>query len=109
MSWLEASFEVAPKAAEAVADALLERGALSVELVDADAGTLAEQPMFGEPGMDPTPLWRHQRISALFPRAADARATIRAVLAELGLDIERRVALQPVAERDWVRAAQRQF
>jgi ribosomal protein L11 methyltransferase len=109
MSWLEASFEVAPKAAEAVADALLERGALSVELVDADAGTPAEQPIFGEPGAEPMPLWRHQRISALFPRGADARAEIRGVLEELGLDPERRVMLRPVAERDWVRVAQQQF
>jgi len=109
VSWLRASFRIAPAAAEALADALLERGALAVELADADEGTPAEQPIFGEPGAEPLPLWRHQRISVLFPRDADARAAIRAALAALGLEAEPSVALQPVAGRDWVRATQQQF
>jgi ribosomal protein L11 methyltransferase len=109
MTWLRASFDIATGDAEALADALLERGALSVELADADEGTPAEHPIFGEPGAEPLPAWRHQRISALFPHDAEARAAIRAALAALGLDAEPRVALQPVAERDWVRATQQQF
>ncbi|HEY7760784.1 MAG TPA: 50S ribosomal protein L11 methyltransferase [Burkholderiales bacterium] len=109
MSWLRASFRIGPASAEAVADALLERGALAVELADADEGTPAEQPMFGEPGAEPLPLWRHQLISVLFPRDADVRAAIRAALAALGLENQPSVALQPVAERDWVRASQQQF
>ena len=40
------------RSAEAASDALMdELGALSVSVEDADAGTQAEQPMFGEPGM----------------------------------------------------------
>jgi ribosomal protein L11 methyltransferase len=109
VSWLRASFRIGPASAEAVADALLERGALAVELADADEGTPAEQPMFGEPGAEPLPLWRHQLISVLFPRDADVRAAIRAALAALGLENQPSVALQPVAERDWVRASQQQF
>ncbi len=109
MSWLRASFRIAPTAAEALADALLERGALAVELADAHEGTPAEHPLFGEPGAEPLPLWSHQLISALFRRDEDPRAVIRAAVAALGLDAEPSVTLQPVAERDWVRATQRQF
>jgi ribosomal protein L11 methyltransferase len=109
VSWLRASFRIAPAAAEALADALLERGALAVELADADEGTPAEQAIFGEPGAEPLPLWRHQSISALFPRDADPETAIRAAVAALGLEAEPSVTLQPVAERDWVRASQQQF
>jgi ribosomal protein L11 methyltransferase len=109
MPWLQASFDIAPAAADAVADALLERGALSVELTDAGEGTPAEQAIFDEPGAEPLPVWRHQRISALFPDDADVQAAIRAALVALGLDAEPSVALQLVAERDWVRATQQQF
>lgn len=109
MSWLRASFEVAPAAADAVADALLERGALCVELADAAEGTAAEQAIFDEPGAEPQPLWRHQRISALFPDGTDVQAAIRTALRALGLEAEPTLALQPVAERDWVRATQEQF
>lgn len=109
MSWLRASFEVAPAAADAVADALLERGALCVELADAAEGTAAEQAIFDEPGAEPQPLWRHQRISALFPDGTDVQAAIRTALQTLGLEAEPTLALQPVAERDWVRATQEQF
>ena len=108
MGWLRASFEV-PAAADAVADALLERGALSVELADAAEGTAAEQAIFDEPGAEPQPLWRHQRISALFPDGVDVQAAIRTALRALGQEAEPTLALQPVAERDWVRATQEQF
>jgi ribosomal protein L11 methyltransferase len=108
MGWLRASFEVAHAAADALADALLARGALSVELSDAGEGTPGEQAIFDEPGAEP-PIWRHQRISALFPDDADVQAAIRAGLADLGLEAEPSVAVQPVAERDWVRATQEQF
>ncbi|MDP3287008.1 MAG: 50S ribosomal protein L11 methyltransferase, partial [Methyloversatilis sp.] len=37
--------------AEALSDALLDAGALSVDIEDADAGTPDEKPQFGEPGL----------------------------------------------------------
>jgi ribosomal protein L11 methylase PrmA len=39
--------------AEAISDALLEAGVLSVSVEDADRDTDAEQPLFGEPGTEP--------------------------------------------------------
>ena len=53
MSWTEIVIEVARSHAEALSDALMEAGALSVAVEDADGGTDAEQPLFGEPVMDP--------------------------------------------------------
>ena len=54
MSWTEVVIEVAREHAEALSDALMEAGALSVSVEDADEGTDQEKPMFGEPGMEPT-------------------------------------------------------
>ncbi len=54
MSWTEILIEVPLNQAELLSDALIEAGALSVSVEDADQGTEAEQPLFGEPGMEPT-------------------------------------------------------
>ena len=66
MSWTEVVIEVARDHAEALSDALMEAGALSVSVEDADEGTDAEKPLFGEPGMEPTETaWDHSRVVAL--------------------------------------------
>ena len=47
MSWTEIVLEVPRQQAELVSDALIEVGALSVSVEDANEGTDAEQPLFG--------------------------------------------------------------
>ncbi len=46
MTWLSIAIETDCQHAEALADALLEAGALSASIEDADAGTAAETPQF---------------------------------------------------------------
>src|SRR6478609_3408784 len=66
MSWTEIVIEVALDHAEALSDALMEAGALSVSVEDADEGTEAERPLFGEPGMEPEEAaWERSRVIAL--------------------------------------------
>ena len=62
---------------EAMGDALMdELGALSVSVEDADAGSRAEQALFGEPGLPaPREAWLHSRVQALFED--EAGATVR--------------------------------
>jgi ribosomal protein L11 methylase PrmA len=50
MAWLSLSIQTDCQHAEALADALLDAGALAASIEDADAGTPDEQPQFGEPG-----------------------------------------------------------
>ena len=60
MSWTEIVIEVPRDQAELMSDALMEAGALSVSVEDADEGTEAERPLFGEPGMEPEQhAWEH--------------------------------------------------
>jgi ribosomal protein L11 methyltransferase len=55
---------------------LLEAGALSASIEDADAGTPDEQPQFGEPGSVNTPGWMHSRVVSLLEPDADIAAVL---------------------------------
>jgi ribosomal protein L11 methyltransferase len=109
MSWLALSLELDASRAEQAADALLEAGALSVEITDAQAGTPQERPIFGEPGSGSGAGWRISRVTALFDAQADVEAAARAALTAVGVTSAPPLHVSPVAEQDWVRASQQQF
>lgn len=109
MSWKEIVIEVARANAEALSDALMESGALSVSVEDADEGTDAEQPLFGEPGMEPAEAaWEHSRVVALANEDADIDAIVGEAAAACGIATPT-FHLRTVAEQDWVRLTQAQF
>lgn len=109
MSWTEIVIEVARDHAEELSDALMDAGALSVSVEDADEGTDAERPLFGEPGMEPAQAaWEHSRVVALAADDADHAAIIAQAVAACGIDTPA-YTLRPVAEQDWVRLTQSQF
>jgi ribosomal protein L11 methyltransferase len=112
MSWTEIVIEVAREHAESLSDALMEAGALSVSVEDADEGTDAERPLFGEPGMEPAEAaWERSRVVALAEASADHAAVVAAAVTACGLDPASLppYTLRPVAEQDWVRLTQSQF
>ncbi|OGA44400.1 MAG: ribosomal protein L11 methyltransferase [Betaproteobacteria bacterium RIFCSPLOWO2_12_FULL_62_13] len=109
MSWLAVIFEVDAECAEPLADALLEAGAMSADVADANAGTLRERPLFGEPGARSHPGWHLNRLSALFAPEIDLSAQIPAALRAAGLSETTRYRLEAVDDRDWLRATQDQF
>lgn len=107
--WLSVTLEAEAERAEALSEALMDQGALSVSIEDADAGTEAERPQFGEPGHLPTGLWDHSRVVALVDAEMElapllARAAIQAGLAEVP-----RFSIEEVAEQNWVQLTQSQF
>ncbi len=109
MAWLEATFLTDAAHAERLCDALLEAGALSASIEDADAGTPAEQPQFGEPGSVATPGWVRSRIVALFETTADVAALLSEAAAAAGLSACPTHTLAEVAEQNWVQLTQSQF
>jgi ribosomal protein L11 methyltransferase len=109
MSWLAVSLELDASQAEQLSDALLEAGAVSVEISDAQAGSALESPIFGEPGGNPDTSWRINRVTALFDAQTDAEAATRAALTSIGEADVRPLRVSAVAEQDWVRASQAQF
>lgn len=108
MSYLQASIPVAEQSAEALSDALMEQGALSVAIEDAHAGTAQEQEIFGEPDMPQQQLWQQSMVVALFDGDADADAIIRDAAQSVDLVIGE-YQLATLEEQDWVRLTQSQF
>ena len=110
MSWTEVVIEIKREHAEALSDALMEAGALSVSVEDADEGTDQEQPLFGEPGMEPTEAaWEHSRVVALTDLDADQAAIVAEAAAAIGMQEAPGFATRFVADEDWVRLTQSQF
>ncbi|UOP04905.1 50S ribosomal protein L11 methyltransferase [Conchiformibius kuhniae] len=108
MGYLQAGIPVAEHWADALSDALMAQGALSVAIEDAGAGTDAEQPIFGEPGMARR-VWRHCVLNALFAEDADVAAAVAAACAETGCEAGGAVRVETLADQDWVRLTQSQF
>ena len=82
MSYRELIAELDREHAEALSDALLDLGALSVSVEDADADTPDEQPLFGEPGLTPDQkAWNRSRVVALLADDVDP-AAVRSFLAD---------------------------
>ncbi|KVQ18296.1 50S ribosomal protein L11 methyltransferase [Burkholderia cepacia] len=110
MSYRELVVELAREHAEALSDALLELGALSVSVEDADADTPDEQPLFGEPGLVPDrTAWQHSRVVALLAAEHEPAVLLAAAANEIGIAETPTFIVREVEEQDWVRLTQSQF
>ena len=107
MSYVALRFDIDADAADALADALLDVGALSVDGADPHAGTSAETPLYGELGETTAGLWPVTRLTALFRDAGDLPLALAALTA--AGSVLPPYETFPVAEQDWVRATQAQF
>ncbi|MGH8621823.1 MAG: 50S ribosomal protein L11 methyltransferase [Burkholderiales bacterium] len=103
MSWLSVSLEVPAEQVDALSDALLEAGAVSVDITDAGAGSGAEEAVFADAGMAPRP-WKRSVMSALVARGMDAAALVEAACAHAGIPTPPWRARE-IAEEDWMRAS----
>jgi ribosomal protein L11 methyltransferase len=109
MPWQSLRIRVDSKQAEPLSDALMENGALSVSLEDADAGTMDETPLFGEPDHPTAELWPHSIAVVLLEENADVAATLAAAAQRAGIPVPTGYTVETVAEQDWVRLTQSQF
>jgi ribosomal protein L11 methyltransferase len=107
MNYVALTFDADADSAEAWGDELLESGALSIDVADAQAGTPEESALFDEPGLTVAPSWPVSRVTALFATKEGLAEALAGIAA-------RGSALPPyetgqVADTDWVRATQAQF
>ncbi len=107
--WISVALETDAVHADALSEALLEAGAISASVEDADAGTERETPQFGEPGSATTPLWAVSRVVALFEPADDLVGRVAAAAEAAGLSNLPEIELEEIAEQDWVKLTQSQF
>jgi ribosomal protein L11 methyltransferase len=109
MPWQSLRITVNAKHAEALSDALMELGALSVSLEDAAAGTMDESPLFGEPDQPDAGLWDNCIAVALLEQQSDPAILLAAAANRAGLNQVPAYRCEAVAEQDWVRLTQSQF
>lgn len=108
MAWLSLKIAAQDNTADLISDTLMEQGALSAIIEDANADTLDEQPIFGEPGDPPPGIWQQNLVSALFNEGVDVQ-TIMDDLARLTKLPSLHYTTEVIQEQDWVRATQSQF
>ncbi|HEX8988845.1 MAG TPA: 50S ribosomal protein L11 methyltransferase [Rhodocyclaceae bacterium] len=107
--WISAALATDAEHAEALSEALLGQGALSVSVEDADAGTDRETPQFGEPGSPSTPLWATSRVVALFEPGDELAERIATACREVGVLEVPEIEFTEVPEENWVQLTQAQF
>lgn len=113
MAWLLLKIEATEQTADAISDALMDIGALSASIEDANAETPAEQAIFGEPSSQdiyypPPGIWQQNVVTAMFDEATDVTAVIDALCAETAMT-GFKYSTETIADQDWVRATQAQF
>ena len=97
------------RVSDELSDALLEQGALSVSVEDANAGTVLESPLYDEPGVSAEGAWPQSLIEAQCAQGTDPAQLITAACAQIGLPQLPDYRAEPLAEQDWVRLSQSQF
>lgn len=108
MSYRQATFVVPGAEAERLGDALMQAGALSVEVADADAGTPDEQAAFDEPG-EATRSWQRCVVTALYASGVDVEGQLREACAAARVAYPQAPEFTDLQEQDWVRLTQSQF
>lgn len=102
-TWIQISVRVDKERVEFAESVLLETGAVSVTLLDAE-----DHPLH-EPGPGEMPLWPDVVVQGLFQAEIEATAVIRA-LEQAGLvDDPTRIQLEELVDRDWERAWMDQY
>lgn len=109
MAWQSLTLDVDAAQAEAMSDALLEQGAVSVCIEDADAGTEAEVPYYAEPSWESPAAWRRHRLNVLLAPESDPAAIIEHAARAAGLESAPAYRFASLADEDWVRRTQSQF
>ncbi len=108
MSWISLKINANNNDGDLISDALMELGALSASIEDANAETADEQPIFGEPGDPPPGIWNDNVVSALFNDDVDVESIMQS-LAHMTQYAGLSYSIEQVQEQDWVRATQSQF
>jgi len=98
MPWLQLKFDSPPEQIDDASNLLSELGAAAVTFEDA-----ADQPLF-EPDPGETRLWNNTRIIGLFDANIDMPDIIAQLKQALGERAPQHVQVNPLEDKDWVRA-----
>ena len=106
----EIKFLCLERSAEDFADMMMDAGAMSVSIEDADLGSPDEKPLYGEPGTEPdTFAWNRSIVSVLADDTFDASQAAAIAAKALGIETPVVKSDTTVPDEDWVRITQAQF
>ncbi len=89
---------------------MLELGALSVSVEDAQRDSRNEVPLYGEPGTEPEVLaWQQNHVIALLPDDTEVDDFVARINQVTEYDWSAQIQQRQVADQDWVRLTQSQF
>lgn len=108
MAWLSLKIAAQDDTADLISDTLMDLGALSAIIEDANAETLDEQPIFGELGDPPPGIWQKNLVSALFNDDVNVDIVMASLSNSTNIS-NLSYSTDHIAEQDWVRATQSQF
>jgi ribosomal protein L11 methyltransferase len=113
VAWLLLKIQATEQNADLISDALMDIGALSASIEDANVDTPAEQAIFGEPSSQdiqfpPPGIWQQNIVTAMFDENTDVDQIINA-LKLTTKTLQFQFSTETIAEQDWVRATQAQF
>ena len=108
MAFVALRFDADGALADRWADALLEAGALSVDLANPAADTPIEDSLYDLAGETAPLSWRRSRLTVLFPADADVGEVV-ASAADVVDEPLPAYSLRMVGDADWVRETQAQF
>ncbi len=108
MSWLSVIIQAQADTADLISDKMMELGALSAVIEDANAETTDEQPIFGEPGDPPPGIWQKNLVSVMFDEGVSVISMMAELESQTGLS-NLKYSTQTIEEQDWVRMTQAQF
>jgi ribosomal protein L11 methyltransferase len=107
MPFISLSLILNENQADAFGDQLMELGAISVNVEDAEEGTANEKPIFGEPGAA-TGMWAKSKLTALFQDGVDAEEKGCEAASMLGFE-GLQFSVENVEDIDWVQQNRDQF
>jgi ribosomal protein L11 methyltransferase len=107
MPFISLSLILNENQADAFGDQLMELGAISVNVEDAEEGTANEKPIFGEPGAA-TGMWAKSKLTALFQDGVDAEEKGCEAASMLGFE-GLQFSVETVEDIDWVQQNRDQF
>ncbi len=102
---------------ELLSEYLMETGALSVVIEDADKGTEDEQPIFNQPSDDGESwyrigavqdnFWRRCTVTAYYHADVDVNEVIESVVQTFTLPATPRFVVNRIPDRDWIKVVQK--
>ena len=107
MAFVALRFDASAETAERWSDALIDAGAISVDVSDSRGGTAEETALYDEPG-EQERSWRASRLTVIFANRFEAENVLAECAAALGEKLPQHV-IEAVPDTDWVRASQAQF